>query len=224
MRNSLARLALTAATAAAGGAVALAIAGPAAAQEDPGYNRDLDPLHHDRLSVAERWPACDQVRADLGEGADGLIQEGHDVWVFYIPEGWFDTTGSVAKIYFTGSGIDLPPVTVPEDTAYRSYRYWIGPSAMPDLLAVSVPAGWTLSHASFSVVNSERPVEVKRTCPDGADETPSPEPSGEGGALDLPVTGAQVGGMVILGGGLLAAGIAMTAVKRRRDLSDLLGD
>lgn len=35
----------------------------------------------------------------------------------------------------------------------------------------------------------------------------------------LPVTGAQVGGMVVLGGGLIAAGIAMLAV-RRRDLPD----
>ncbi|HLU32726.1 MAG TPA: LPXTG cell wall anchor domain-containing protein [Natronosporangium sp.] len=44
-----------------------------------------------------------------------------------------------------------------------------------------------------------------------------PEPDGRKG---LPVTGAQVGGMVVLGGGLIAAGIAMVAV-RRRDLSDL---
>lgn len=43
-----------------------------------------------------------------------------------------------------------------------------------------------------------------------------PEQDGDNG---LPVTGAQVGGMVVLGGGLVAAGIAMAAV-RRRDLSD----
>jgi LPXTG-motif cell wall-anchored protein len=220
----LARLATIAATAAAGGAVALVVGGPASAQEDADYNRDLHGPHNDRMAVAERWPACGTVRADLGDEADRLIKDGQDVWVFYIPEGWFDTTGSVAKIYFTGSGIDPPPVTVPEDPEDTAYQHWVGPETMPNMLAVSVPAGWTLSHARFNVVNSEDLVEVKRTCPDGADETPTPEPSGEGGALDLPVTGAQVGGMVILGGGLLAAGIAMTAVKRRRDLSDLLGD
>ena len=38
----------------------------------------------------------------------------------------------------------------------------------------------------------------------------------------LPVTGGQLGGMALLGGGLLTAGLAMLAVRRRRNLSHLL--
>jgi LPXTG-motif cell wall-anchored protein len=52
---------------------------------------------------------------------------------------------------------------------------------------------------------------------------PTPDQSGDKGRGGLPVTGAQVGGMAVLGAGLLAAGIALLAVRRRRDLSDLLG-
>ena len=45
-------------------------------------------------------------------------------------------------------------------------------------------------------------------------QTPTDQKPGTG-ERGLPVTGAQIGGLVVLGGGLIAAGIAMLAVRRR---------
>jgi hypothetical protein len=58
----------------------------------------------------------------------------------------------------------------------------------------------------------------------GDDATVDDDQAEERERSGLAVTGAQVGGMLILGVGLLAAGIAMSAVKRRRDLSRLLDE
>jgi LPXTG-motif cell wall-anchored protein len=52
--------------------------------------------------------------------------------------------------------------------------------------------------------------------------TPVTPPASERPGIGLPVTGAQVGGMVLLGTGLLAGGFAMLAVRRRRLPPDLM--
>jgi LPXTG-motif cell wall-anchored protein len=68
---------------------------------------------------------------------------------------------------------------------------------------------------SPSPTPTEPPTET--TPPENGETTPPAEKKPE-----LPVTGAQVGGLLLLGGGLLAGGIAMIAVRRRRNLADLL--
>jgi LPXTG-motif cell wall-anchored protein len=212
--NLLARLA----TATVGGAAVLAMGAPAAAHEDPqheGFNAVLRAPHHDKLATDETWPDCETVRDRLEGDADRLITDGHDVWVFYIPDGTFDTEGAVARIEFRDPDGTINVADMPGG----AYESWIGPGDAETHLAIAIPAGWTLADGEFAVAGSEHMVEVKRTCPDAASQA-----TDGGGGSGLPVTGAQVGGMLILGGGLLAAGIAMSAVKRRRDLWDLLGD
>lgn len=210
--NSLARFA----TVTAGGLAVLALGGPAAAHEEPQheeFNTVLHDPHHDKPATGdETWPDCDTVRDRLGGDADLLIKDGHDVWVFYIPDGTFDTAGAVAQVEFRDPEGSVHAVTVPGG----EYEFWIGAEGAETHLAIALPAGWTLADGEFAVTGSEHMVEVERTCPDGAEQATADH--------GLPVTGAQVGGMLILGGGLLAAGIAMSAVKRRRDLWDLLGE
>ena len=241
----------------AGAGAGLALAAPAHAHEmpAPGFNAVLHDPHHDKVATDETWPDCDTVAGSLGADADALITDGHDTWVFYIPEGTFDTSGAIASLRFEDIAGDPRLVDVPGD---GTYRHWIAGDT--GRLAVAVPAGWTLADGDFAVMGSPYRVEVKRTCPDGSPGAPgaTPSPSGEDGGDGmadpagedpddpageaptddgdgatgggqaggegggLAVTGAQVGGMVILGVGLLAAGIAMSAVKRRRDLGRLL--
>ena len=60
------------------------------------------------------------------------------------------------------------------------------------------------------------------TPPTDGTTPPGTAPPGKGGKPSLPVTGMSVGGLLILSGGLLSAGIALMAVRRRRSLSNLL--
>ena len=111
---------------------------------------------------------------------------------------------------------------------------------------VFAPAGWLLVTATAEVERGSRLI-LRHACagepaaPPTPGATPSPSPGATptptpsvaptatpgtpppaGAGPGLVVTGAQVGGMVVLGTGLLAAGVAMMAVRRRRAVSDLL--
>jgi hypothetical protein len=114
---------------------------------------------------------------------------------------------------------------------------------------VFVPAGWLLVTATAEIERGSRlilrhacagepataptPIPSPSPPPDGSPApAPGPSPSGSPppghqpgpGGPKLVVTGAQVGGMVVLGTGLLAAGVAMMAVRRRRAIADLFDD
>jgi hypothetical protein len=105
---------------------------------------------------------------------------------------------------------------------------------------VFAPAGWLLVTATAEVERGSRLI-LRHACAGQPAATPPPTPGATptpttetaaptatpstpppGAAPGLVVTGAQVGGMVVLGAGLLAAGVAMMAVRRRRAVSDLL--
>jgi len=227
---------------AAGGILAVAAAAPALAHTEPadGFNAVLHQPHHGLLADNAEFDKCDIVIEDAGEDADLLVKEGFDVWVFNIPAGQFDgTTDPIATVVFNDGAADRT-VTVPG----TELDFWIGPAANPHLLAVSAPAGWTLVDGDFAVTGSEQDVVVTHTCAgvpgeddgddgddgegdegdDGDDEGDDQEqPGGADDESDqgLPVTGMQVGGLVALGAGLLAAGGAMLFVRRRQSVAGL---
>jgi LPXTG-motif cell wall-anchored protein len=228
---------------AAGGTLAAAAAAPALAHTEPadGFNAVLHQPHHGVLADNAEFDKCDTVIEDAGEDAELLVKEGFDVWVFNIPSGQFDGTADpIASVTFSDDGADQT-VTVPG----TELDFWIGPEANPHLLAISAPAGWTLVDGDFTVTGSDQDVVVTHTCagvPDegdngdngdnGDDEGDNGDDEGDdeeqpGGADDesdesLPVTGMQVGGLVALGAGLLAAGGAMLFVRRRRSVAGLI--
>ena len=95
-------------------------------------------------------------------------------------------------------------------------------------MALAVP-GWLAGSAAATPTPTPTPAPTQPASPLSAPATGTPAPAApstpasapppgpEQPAPDeergLPVTGAQVGGMVVLGGGLIAAGIAMVAVR-----------
>ena len=85
--------------------------------------------------------------------------------------------------------------------------------AADDPTASSPPAG----------APTRAPAGAPTSVPAGASTSaPATPPASERPGIGLPVTGAQVGGMVLLGTGLLAGGFAMLAVRRRRLPSDVM--
>lgn len=107
------------------------------------------------------------------------------------------------------------------------------------------PAGWLLVTATAEFERGQE-LSLSHTCagvpeesvtpapdisgaPSGAYAAPSgdpttPDPGASASPAGLPLTGAQVGGLVLLGGGMLAGGIAMLAVRRRGNLSRLVDE
>jgi LPXTG-motif cell wall-anchored protein len=113
---------------------------------------------------------------------------------------------------------------------------------------VTTPAGWTLLSGTSTITGDGVSLEIKDTfyfnlthgCAGGGSETPTTPPTsptspsestpgetssapGGGGGGTLPLTGTAVGGIVVVGVGLVAAGVALMAVRRRReiDLTDV---
>lgn len=151
-RNTATRLAATA----AGGLLAIGIAGPAAAHDTPaeGFNAVLHGPHHDRLVGDEGWPDCRTVSSDAGDAADELVKPGFDVWVFNATSHTFDPNpaGDLAQIRFTDGTGDEVAIAVPSGAGNPTgFAWWIGPNANPNKLAVSVPQGWTLRDGDFLV-------------------------------------------------------------------------
>jgi LPXTG-motif cell wall-anchored protein len=212
----------------AGVGLALALAAPAAAEEEP-VSLGLDDNHAGTVAAdhqqrcAEGTDETDPRMADLGEDEAGWHLQVNDgeinsMTVIFAPEG----ADSDERAEFTGTrGEDAGdadnPVIFGETGAY-----------------VFAPADWVLVTATVEVVEGDDLVVAYTCAPapddasteDGTDDGDTGDAAGEGGEGGeggLPVTGAQVGGMLVIGFGLLSAGFAMTAVRRRRDLSHLLG-
>ncbi len=212
----------------AGVGLALALAAPAAAEEEP-ISLGLDDADAGTLAAdhpqrcAQGTDETDPHMADLGEDEAGWrLRVGggeiNSMTVIFAPEG----ADSDERAEFTGTRGEEPDnpdkaVIFGETGAY-----------------VFAPADWVLVTASAEVVDGDDLVVAYTCAPatedagtdstdstDSTDDGDTGDAAGEGG---LPVTGAQVGGMLVIGFGLLSAGFAMTAVRRRQDnLRHLLG-
>jgi hypothetical protein len=102
------------------------------------------------------------------------------------------------------------------------------PSPTVTATATATPPAGTPTPTAPATVTSPPPAGPPAPTPTPPTGTPVPAPAAEDSPPpdeDLPglaLTGAQVGGMVMLGSGLLSAGVAMVAVRRRRILPDLV--
>jgi LPXTG-motif cell wall-anchored protein len=220
-------------TVVAGGTVALIAAAPAVAAQEA-----------TTVDLRQAGVTAGQPEFDLGFGKceeKPDQAETEDVWVFVWPGNDVEELVSLT-LNFDSDGDGTADTTLTEADATATLdqgtlKVW-----------VTTPAGWTLIDGTSQVIGEvPRPkFNLTHSCagqPGGGNgtpppPTPTPTPSpgatppggenGNGGEDDngesddqLPVTGMQVGGMVLLGAGLLAAGIAMLAVRRHRRLPDL---
>jgi LPXTG-motif cell wall-anchored protein len=230
------RLLTRLAAAGAGGALALAMATPAFAVGTPeGFNQADDlPITADD----GEFENCEDTRwAELNQPED------HDGWHFVAGEaGSFksikltfqmdpeDDTSTVSREGFVEPGD-------PGDFIFQDS----GPN-LNHHATIFTPAGWLLTDAEAELSGAEFFV-LSSTCAGvpGPDPTPTPTPTPttppseeeeedpredpkeeDEDPDELPVTGAQLGGLLVLAGGLLAAGVAMLFVRRRQSLANLL--
>jgi LPXTG-motif cell wall-anchored protein len=214
----------------AGGALAFAAAAPAfAVQPDPiNINPGNVPTTAEDFDNQE----CDGPLEDLPENVDG--------WHFVVGAGG-DFFTSLTLTFDTPDGevIVFIDSDDPENPSENGDPFWSGFFGEPNTTHawVITEAGWTLTdgEATVNEAGEQDQFQLSHTCPGVPDDkTPPPTteppeettPPGETTPPEdepkLPVTGAQFGGLLILGGGLLAAGLAMVAVRRRRNISDIL--
>ena len=235
-KRSLMRLA----AAAAGGILALALAGPALAQDTVHINPGNVPTTADGFGGGD----CTDQLADLPENVDG--------WHFVIGAGGINFT-SLTLTYDTPEGEVIVSIdsTDPESPSTNADPFWSGFIGEPHNghAWVMTEAGWTLTdgEATVDVAGQQEQFQLSHTCAGEPSEEPTPTPSEEPTPTPseeptpapseeptpapsespdekpgLPVTGPGLGGLLVLSGGLFAAGIAMLAVRRRRNLTDVL--
>lgn len=225
---------------AAGGVLALAAVAPASAADDPTGEIDLSSDHVDKTAGGAEQE-CTGPLDDLGQGLDG--------WHFVLPASSGDAFVKLNLTFAMSGGGTVPVEITSTDSGSPStgseWSGWIdnaGSSEVDKHAYLTTSSGWTLTAGTAEVTNpaedgrfnlshacapsptpspssSETPTSSPSSSESSSpsDDSESPSPDEDGG---LPVTGTAVGGAVVLGVGLLAAGIAMMAV-RRRDLPDL---
>jgi LPXTG-motif cell wall-anchored protein len=241
----LSRLAVAAAAA---GAVTLMTATSAWAVDPVTIN--LHPDHDNVTAKGFDGDTCDGPFADLPDGFDGwhfvLPSASGDSFV-QLNLVFTKSDGSESvTITSTDSNNPSEDATVPLG---EWFGYFDNAGAAEKHAYVFTEAGWTLTSGTAQVVGAaadESDVfNLSHTCAgDGTPPTEPPpttappteppsttEPPGNGGSSPppttttpgggLPVTGTAIGGIVIAGIGLVAAGIALLAIRRRRDIADL---
>ena len=231
------RLLTRLAAAGAGGALALAVAGPGLAAVELKFKQDdalpisaaEGSLVADELDDSEEFLDCSDDRFnDLAENEDG--------WHFVAPNNSFT---SITVVFQTD------PDDVTETETFTGTPGDPGEFAFQDAgphdnmhADIFTPAGWLLAEASakgagegvgFFVLSGtcagvpdEPENGEEEEDPREEEEDPVEDPKEEEDPDELPVTGAQVGGLLVLAVGLLAAGGAMLFVRRRQNLANLL--
>ncbi|HEX6498208.1 MAG TPA: LPXTG cell wall anchor domain-containing protein [Micromonosporaceae bacterium] len=166
-----------------------------------------------------------------------------DVWVFVLPSNGGDAGVflSVTATFDTGSGTTQLSATPPNGGIVNdngTSKAWI-----------KAPAGWTLTDATASISGTARDPKngfnLTHTCPaTGGNTSPSAtasasSPGGNGGSPSgsstgtvpgtpgtstssggsLPVTGTAVGAFVAVGLLLVAGGVTLIVMRRRRDVT-----
>ncbi|HEX2416791.1 MAG TPA: hypothetical protein VHJ83_01525, partial [Micromonosporaceae bacterium] len=158
-----------------------------------------------RLTFTDTGGAT-QTKTIPGDGTLGPPSAKHAI--LYTPAGWTLTAGEAD---ITGQSEDGKPAFF-----NLSHVCVAGPSESP----TPSPTGTVTPSESPTVAPSETPSQSPTVAPS---ETPSQAPSGSvapsssptspGG--QLPVTGLAIGGIVLTGLGLVGAGAAMRALRRR---------
>jgi hypothetical protein len=230
MYRTLARLGL----AAAGGAVALAIAAPAYAQAG------TLPINDDHVptTAQEFQPQiCTGPFDDLPENVDG--------WHFVLPDSSGEEFESLTLVFETPEGDEVVVIIDSRDPAMPDTGPgWSGylDDADGDFkhAYVFTEAGWTLIEGTAEVEGAEENgfFNLSDTCP-GVPTTPTPTPTETPTPTPtetptptptetptyptapptypsgLPATGAPLAGVVAVGSGLVAGGLGLLAVRRR---------
>lgn len=152
-----------------------------------------------------------------------------DVWVFVLPGNTAEFVSVTATFGANGT------LTIPTDGGEivddkGTSKAWI-----------TTPAGWTLTAASAVISGTDTQFNLTHTCAASGSSTPTPGPTasaapsatpgagtpgpsasgtgtpGTGDSGGLPLTGTAVTGLVVAGGALVAGGVALLALRRRRD-------
>jgi LPXTG-motif cell wall-anchored protein len=155
-----------------------------------------------------------------------------DVWVFVLPGNGAKVGDFVSVTATFGANGTL---TIPADggaivTGKGTSKAWI-----------TTPAGWTLTAASATITGDADKFNLTHTCPpsgsgagggggkskqhkEGSVSKESPSKASESASVErssstggLPVTGTATTNIAVVGGALVAAGIVLLALRRRRD-------
>jgi LPXTG-motif cell wall-anchored protein len=221
------------AAAAAGGLLALGTAAPAWAQSDTTVDIKDDQVPTTAEEFGEQ--ECDGPFEDLADDQDGwhfiLTQYSGELDELALSFDFEDASGGAVQV-------DADPAEFVRPGQSSTVHLFLALDAGLTLVAAqaSGPAEGFGNNPQFNLShtcpgeegpgNETPPPGGEETPPPGGGETPPPGDNGGGGEQppgddgSLPVTGTQVGGLVAIGAGLLAAGAAMLAVRRRRILPD----
>lgn len=210
---------------------ALAVASPAAAD-----NAAL-PINPDHVpKKAANFQGGDQCTAPFDN-----LDENVDGWHFVLP-----SQGSFLSLTLTFGTPDGDVTAVVDDmkdnpSSGPGWSGYLDNAGLTDKHAyVFTDAGWELTAATASVTGEggQNFFNLSHTCAgtpteptpsaspsEPGEESPSPSPSsstpggGDGGG-DLPKTGVSLGGFAAAGVALLAGGVGLLAVRRRRHIAE----
>lgn len=215
------------AAAAGGGVLALAVAAPALAQDTTTVEIKADQVP--TTAADFRTQECDDRFEGLGDNQDGwhfvLTQYGGELADVTMSIDFEDASGTPVSVdagaddlVKTGSTVHLWLVTDAGLTL-------VGAEATGPTEFLSRTSQFNLSHTCPGTPgNGQTPPPGGQTPPPGS-QTPPPgsqtPPPGNGEGGGLPVTGMRLGGLLVLGSALLAAGVAMVAIRRRRAPGEL---
>ncbi len=207
------------------------------AQADPALPVDINDAHLGSTAAGFGSQDCSGPFANLPDGKDG--------WHFIVPdsagEGFISLTVIYEKSDDTKVTVVLPDS--PAGTVHNGAGWsgWFAEAGGKKKHAyVITDEGWTLDAAAAFLFNVQTGAffNLSHTCASddpGTSPSPSPSPSPSASASastsasasastppggTLPRTGASIGAILAVGAGLIAAGAALLALRRRRDLTE----